>query len=235
LAIAQADDSCSCKMKKLVSRKGKIMKGKGLPWLMLSMSLLLFVTVRADAHCDTMDGPVVKDAQAALAAGKVTGVLKWIRPQDEQEIKALFEQVLKVRLQGEPARSLAERYFFESLVRIHGAGEGAAYTGLKPAGHVEPVIAASDKALDQANVDDLVEKITAHIADGIRRRFEAAHKTRQHLGDSVDAGRAYVRAYVEFTHYVEGLHEAAMETAHAHSESTGEASTHTEKEQKHEH
>jgi len=211
------------------------MKGKRLPWLLLSTSLLLFVTVRANAHCDTMDGPVVKDAQAALAAGKVTGVLKWIRPQDEQEIKSLFEQVLKVRLQGEPAKSLAERYFFESLVRIHRAGEGAPYTGLKPAGQVEPVVAASDKALDQGNVDELAKRITAHITEGIRRRFEAAHKTKQHLADSVDAGRAYVRSYVEFTHYVEGLHKAAMGTAHAHSESTGEEPTHTEKEQKHEH
>ncbi len=202
---------------------------------MLSTGLLLVFTVRADAHCDTMDGPVVKDAQAALTAGKVTGVLKWVQPRDEQEIKALFEQVLKVRLQGEPAKSLAERYFFESLVRIHRAGEGAPYTGLKPAGQVEPVIAASDKALDQGNVDELAGKITAHIAEGIRRRFEAAHQTKQHLADSVEAGRAYVRAYVEFAHYVEGLHKAAMGTAHAHSESAGEVSAHIEKEQKHEH
>jgi len=222
-------------MKKLLSGKGKTMKDERLLWLLLSSVLLLFVTVEADAHCDTMDGPVVKDAQAALAAGKVTGVLKWIRPQDEQEIKSLFEQVLKVRLQGEPAKSLAERYFFESLVRIHRAGEGAPYTGLKPAGRVEPVIAASDKALAQANVDELIDSVTRHIAEGIRLRFEAALKSKEHLGDSVEAGRAYVRSYVEFMHYVEGLHNAAMGAAHAHSESTGEASSHTEKEQNHEH
>jgi len=211
------------------------MKGKRLAWLLLSVILLLFVTVRTNAHCDTMDGPVVKDAQAALTAGSVTGVLKWIQPQDEQEMKALFEQVLKVRLQGEPAKSLAERYFFESLVRIHRAGEGAPYTGLKPAGHVEPVIAASDKALDQANVDELVDNITRNIADGIRRRFQAALQTKQRLGDSVEAGRAYVRSYVEFMHYVEGLHTAAAGTDHAHGEPASEASHQNEKEHAHEH
>jgi hypothetical protein len=211
------------------------MKAKRLPSLLLSTSLLLIAAVRAGAHCDTMNGPVIKDAQAALAAGKVTGVLKWVRPQDEREIKGLFEQVLAVRKQGEPARTLAERYFFESLVRIHRAGEGAPYTGLKPAGHVEPVIAASDKALDQGNVDELIERITKHIAEGIRQRFQTALKTKQHFGDSVQAGRVYVRAYVDFMHYMEGLHVAAEGTTGAHSESSPQASSNPQKEQTDEH
>ncbi|MEJ2702493.1 MAG: DUF6448 family protein [Sedimentisphaerales bacterium] len=211
------------------------MKAKRLPSLLLSTSLLLIAAVRAGAHCDTMNGPVIKDAQAALAAGKVTGVLKWVRPQDEREIKGLFEQVLAVRKQGEPARTLAERYFFESLVRIHRAGEGAPYTGLKPAGHVEPVIAASDKALDQGNVDELIERITKHIAEGIRQRFQTALKTKQHFGDSIEAGRVYVRAYVDFMHYMEGLHVAAEGPTDAHSESSPQASSSPQKEQTDEH
>lgn len=210
------------------------MNGRRLSWLLLSTSLWLAIPTQAGAHCDTMDGPVVKDARAALAAGKVTSVLKWIRPQDEQEIKDLFEQVITARMQGEPAKTLAERYFFESLVRIHRAGEGAPYTGLKPAGHVEPVIAASDKALAQGNVDALVDNITRHMAEGIRRRFQATLREKQRIEDSVEAGRAYVRAYVEFTHYIEALHAAATGTAHAHSESAPEVSPNAKKEQKHE-
>jgi hypothetical protein len=182
-----------------------------------------------------MDGPVVKDAKAALEAGNVTGVLKWIRPEEEREIRTLFDQVKTVRAQGEPARVLADRYFFESLVRIHRAGEGAPYTGLKPAGAVEPVIAASDRALDQGEIDTLVDRITSHIAEGIRQRFKKTLAARQHAEDSVPAGRAYVAAYVEFTHYVEGLHQAAIGTAHDHSEPDKETSAHRTQEDSHEH
>jgi len=173
-----------------------------------------------------MDGPVVKSAKAALEAGKVTAVLKWVGPQDEQEIRTLFDRVMTVRAEGGPAKALADQYFFESLVRIHRAGEGAPYTGLKPAGQVEPIIAASDQALEQGSVDELIDKITRHVAQGIRRRFQKASEARQHADDSVAAGRAFVAAYVEFTHYVEALHEATVGTAHAHGQSEEEASGH---------
>ncbi len=104
------------------------MKVRQLSWILVNVSLWLVLTPQVGAHCDTMDGPVVKDAQAALAARDVAGVLKWIEPQHEQEIKQLFQQILTVRVQGEAAKNLSERYFFESLVRIHRAGEGAPYT-----------------------------------------------------------------------------------------------------------
>lgn len=207
----------------------------GLYLSLLSIAgLCLFVSTQARAHCDTMDGPVVKDATAALAAGDVTSVLKWVRPEDEPEIRSLFDQVTAARAQGGPAKALAERYFFESLVRIHRAGEGAPYTGLKPAGHVEPIIAASDEALDQSNVDKLIDRITRHIAQAIRQRFETASETRRRAAHSVAAGRAYVAAYVEFTHYVEALHAAAAGTAHAHSEPAPQMPDHKTQESSHE-
>ena len=204
-------------------------------WILAGVGLGLVIASRANAHCDTMDGPVIKDAQAALAAEDVTKVLKWVLPEDEREIKDLFRQVLKVRKQGEPARSMAEKYFFESLVRIHRAGEGAPYTGLKPAGHVEPVIAASDKALDQKNIDELVQKITQRVENEIRRRFQTALQNKKHMDHSVEAGRDYVRAYVEFTHYMEALHKAIAETAHGHGPSSPEASSQNDKTSAHEH
>jgi hypothetical protein len=204
-------------------------------WILASVGLGLVIASRANAHCDTMDGPVIKDAKAALAAEEVTKVLKWVLPEDEREIKDLFRQVLKVRKQGEPAKSMAEKYFFESLVRIHRAGEGAPYTGLKPAGQVEPVIAASDKALERKNIDDLVSKITQRVEQEIRRRFQTTLENKKHMDHSVDAGRDYVRAYVEFTHYMEALHKAIAGTAHGHGPSSAEASSHDDKTSAHEH
>ncbi len=204
-------------------------------FILASVSLLLVSTPQASAHCDTMDGPVIKDARTALATEDVTKVLKWIPPKHEPEIKDLFRQVLTVRRQGEPAKSMSEKYFFESLVRIHRSGEGAPYTGLKPAGKVEPVIAASDKALEQKNIDELVKKITRRIEHEIRQRFQTALESKKHVDHSVEAGRAYVRAYVDYTHYVERLHKTITATAHEHGSSAPESSSHNTQEDPHEH
>lgn len=86
------------------------------------------------AHCDGMDGPVVIAAQKALAKQDVNLVLIWVQKEDEQELRDVFDQTLRIRELSAEARELADRYFFETLVRIHRAGEGAPYTGLKPAG-----------------------------------------------------------------------------------------------------
>lgn len=238
MEVAEIDDSRvrESKMQNVnIKIKENIMNVRKSLWALVSAGVWLAIASQANAHCDTMDGPVVKDAQAALAAEDVTKVLKWVLPKDEQEIKDLFQQVLKVRRQGEPAKSMSERYFFESLVRIHRAGEGAPYTGLKPAGQVEPVIAASDKALEQKDIDELVEKITQRVEHEIRRRFQTALENKKHVDHSVEAGRDYVRAYVEFTHYMEALHKAVAGTAHGHGPSASEASSDNDKTSAHEH
>ena len=89
---------------------------------------------RALAHCDGLDGPVVKAAQRALETRNPALVLIWVQEKDEPEIRKAFEQTLAVRELCPQARELADRFFFETLVRVHRAGEGAPFTGLKPAG-----------------------------------------------------------------------------------------------------
>src|SRR5512139_3206249 len=93
-----------------------------------------FIPMEAFGHCDGLDGPVVTAAKAALETGKVEPVLIWVQNRDEDEIKKAFQKTLAVRKLNPEARELADYYFFETLVRIHRAGEGAPYTGLKPAG-----------------------------------------------------------------------------------------------------
>jgi hypothetical protein len=178
-----------------------------------------FIPTMAAAHCDTLDGPVVITARAALETGDVTPVLKWVRKQDEKEIQELFGKTLAVRKQGKEARELADMYFFENLVRIHRAGEGAPYTGLKPAGMVEPSVAAADKALESGSADSLVKLVNDAVAKGIRRRFAQALETKKHAEHTVEAGRSFVAAYVEFTHYVERLHmDAVSGSGHVHEQ-----------------
>jgi hypothetical protein len=189
------------------------------PVIVMFSILFIFVTLRiANAHCDTMAGPVIQTAQAALEKGDVTPVLKWVRPDYEPQIRTLFKKTLAVRSKGPEAKELADMYFFETLVRLHREGEGAAYTGLKPAEEIEPVVMLSDKALESESADDLISKVTNKVAAGIREHFEKASEARKNADESVEAGREYVEAYVIFTHYVEGIHTAATgsESHHGH-------------------
>jgi len=174
----------------------------------------------ARAHCDTLDGPVVADARVALGEGEVTPILKWVKADDEPEIRDAFARAVAVRKLGPEAQQLADTFFFETLVRVHRAGEGAPFTGLKPAGAIEPPIAAADQTLADGSVDPLAQKIAEHAAAGVRERFARALAAKKHAGESVAAGREYVEAYVTYVHYVEGVVQAVHAEAHHGEETT---------------
>lgn len=176
-------------------------------WVSVVLTLTIFATSQsAFAHCDTLDGPVVKEARVALDKGDITPLLKWVRPSDEKEIQDAFKRTLTVRAKDGDSRELADMYFFETLVRVHRAGEGAPYTGLKPGVAIDPAVALADRALEDGSIDKLVTVLTGAMAKGIRERFQHADELQNHADESVDAGRKFVESYVIFTHYVEGLH-----------------------------
>jgi hypothetical protein len=158
------------------------------------------------AHCDSMNGPVINDARIALEKGDVTPVLKWVKIGDEPEIRTVFARTQKVRKQGADAKELADLYFFETLVRIHRAGEGESYTGLKPAETVDESFLAADRAIATGDHSSLAHDLSAAMGKGLRQRLQAVQEAKKHSSESVSAGRAFVRVYVEFIHYVEGLH-----------------------------
>lgn len=109
------------------------------------------------AHCDGMDGPVVKAAQRAIATGSVNLVLIWVQPEDEATVRTAFQKTMEVRKLSPEAEELADRYFFETLVRVHRAGEGAPYTGLKPAGRdLGPIIPAADSSKISGRIADVL-------------------------------------------------------------------------------
>lgn len=86
---------------------------------------LLLAPITTFAHCDTLDGPVVAAARKALDSGNVNLILVWVQKKDEGEIRNMFQKAVAVRKAGGQAKELADMYFFETLVRIHRAGEGA--------------------------------------------------------------------------------------------------------------
>lgn len=185
----------------------------------LSAALLLGIAVFPSplfGHCDTMNGPVVKAAQKALETGDVNLVLIWVQKKEEAEIRTAFQKTLLVRKQSAEARALADMYFFETLVRIHRAGEGVAYTGLKEAEAVEPGIQAADEALESGSSQELVRHMREAAVKGIQEKFGAVMAARGFKPGDVEAGRAYVEAYVEFIHYVERLHQAIATPVSGH-------------------
>jgi hypothetical protein len=151
------------------------------------------------------------DARQALEKGDATPVLKWVKKSDEPEVREALQKALKVRDKGPEAKDLAETFFFETVVRLHRASEGAPYTGLKPAGtDPGPVVREGDKSLETGSADQLVKHLAHLVSDGIRRRFDLTLEKKKHADENVEAGRAFVSAYVDFIHYVERLDGVAL-------------------------
>ena len=198
----------------------RLMKIAGAGMFVLTLAGLgaWLLTARiAYAHCDTTSGPVIPEAKAALEKGDVTPILKWTKKADEAEIKAAFAKAVAVRAKGPEAKELADQYFIETLVRLHRAGEGAPYTGISNE-PVEPIVAMSDKALADGSADEMIKKMSGHMAGAIREKFNKVQETAKNKDKSVEAGREFVEAYVTYMHYVEGLHTAIMSAASHHQE-----------------
>jgi hypothetical protein len=181
-----------------------------------SLLALLAFARPAAAHCDTTRGPVVTAARAALEAGDANLVLHWVRPEDEAAVRSAFQHTMKVRALSPEAKELADRYFFETLVRIHRAGEGAPYTGLTD-GDPEPIIAATDRALEQGSAEDLAQQLVSSVRAGLAERFAAARAAKDFRPGDVAGGRAFVAAYVPLTHWVEAVFTSAKGTAEHHA------------------
>jgi Family of unknown function (DUF6448) len=183
----------------------------------LAAVVLLLASSTALAHCDGMDGPVVKAARRALEARDVNLVLIWVQKKDEAEIRRAFEDTLTVRSLSSQAKDFADRYFFETLVRLHRAGEEAPYTGLKPAGRdLGPAIPAADWALQEDSAEQLKLLLADAMQRGLREHFAKALAKRKFRSDDLAAGREYVEAYVEFIHYVERVYQASTQAARGH-------------------
>lgn len=180
----------------------------------LAVGIAVLWVGSALAHCDTTSGPIIPEARAALNSGDVTPVLKWVKKENEAEIRAAFAKAVAVRSKGPEAKELADQYFLETLIRLHRAGEGAPYTGIKDE-PVAPIVALADKSLAQGSADEMIKRMSDHMAKGVKEKFNKALETRKAKDKSVDAGRAYVAAYVEYTHYIEGIH-AAIKSAGGH-------------------
>lgn len=181
----------------------------------LFLSLFLLLSFPASAHCDSYDGPVIKEALKALELNKVELVYKWIAPEQEPEITLLFNKTYRLRSGDKEIYAVVERHFLETLVRLHRETEGAAFTGIKPAGSMTPLVEKADNSLENGEAESVIRAVTAHLEELIRERFTRAIELSKTKDRSVKDGRAYVEAYVEYTHTLEAL-EHVLHADHAH-------------------
>lgn len=184
------------------------------PLRALALALLLS-PMTLTAHCDTWDGPVVKAGREALASGDVNLALIWVRKADESEVRAAFRRALAVRkLEGE-AQELADQFFFETLVRIHRAGEGASYTGLKSADEdLGPAIPTGDRAIATGNLQPVWDLLSHSVRQTLQAKFEDVQKAKAYKPGDLEAGRAFVATYVSYIHFVEGVYGTATRAGH---------------------
>lgn len=167
--------------------------------------LSLFVVAPVFAHCDWTRGPVVLDAQSALEKGDLAPVLKWIPAESEKEVRDAFARTLSVRKAGGEAQELADRWFFETVVRLHRQSEGAPFNGLRGDEYTpDPAIVLAEKALEQGSLEAVQKSVGAEL----KKRFEEAMHAKEHAAHNANAGRHYVHAYAEFVHYVLRAHQA---------------------------
>lgn len=176
--------------------------------------ILMTVFLSANGHCDTMDGPVVAAGKKAIENNNVNYVLPWVGVDDENEIKDAFSLVMKVRILNDDARELADRYFLETVVRIHRTHEGVGYTGIKPAGTpVDEKIKAADESIEKGDLSMLTELVPEESIPELQKRFDKVMDLRNFDVNNVEAGREYVAAYVNFFHFAE---ESGETNHHGH-------------------
>lgn len=167
-------------------------------------------------HCDSLDGPVVKAARAALDLGDITLVLPFVHEDAEHDVRQAFAATSEVRLLGSAAKSLADLAFFETVVRLHRAGERAPYTGLKPGGlDVGPVIPMAEKAVETLDGEDLIAFLDHEVREQITHRLHTLRRLASKRAESLADEREYVQAVLGLQVYSHHLW-TYMRAEHAH-------------------
>jgi hypothetical protein len=163
-----------------------------------------------------MDGPVVKAAIQALEAGDVEIVLPFVHRDGEGEVREAFAAVREARKAGEAAAEIADRYLFETVVRVHRAGEGAAFTGLKPAGLDHgPIIPAAERAIDTGSSDELVRLLSDDLQHEVKERLDHVLELKAKADEGLSEARAYAEAMLGLQVWAHELHGSIGAPAHA--------------------
>ncbi|MEN6322238.1 MAG: DUF6448 family protein [Proteiniphilum sp.] len=177
-----------------------------------------FVNVQpASAHCDSFDGPALQDAAKALETNNVNLVLKWINTDMEAEVVPLFHKTYSLKNGDKEVYEIVKKHFYETFIRLHREMEGAPFTGLKPAGTTAQITVMSDKALNTGDFASLLKALNKHVNSQLQEKYDKTAALYKVKDNSVEEGRQFVKAYVDYTHSVEAVHDLlARGEAHQH-------------------
>lgn len=166
-------------------------------------------------HCDALDGPVVRAARRALDEGNVDLVLPFVHEEGDEEVRLAFERTTRARAVGGEAAEVADLWFFETAVRVHRAGEGAPYTGLKPAGlDVGPVIPVAERAIESGSADELARVLTDLVRHQVAHRFKRVMDLKVDRGGGLKQAREYTEAMLGLQVWSHKLAKCATADAH---------------------
>lgn len=187
--------------------------------LILSLiAIFSFISIQpASAHCDSYDGPALVDAEKALLTNNVDLILKWIDVDMEDEVVPLFHKTYSLKNGDKEIYEIVKKHFFETFIRLHREMEGAPFTGLKPAGTTAHITVMSDKALETGDLKNLLKALNNHINSQLKEKYDKTKALYKVKDNSVEEGRAYVEAYVDYTHSLEAVHDILSgDVAHNH-------------------
>ena len=182
------------------------------------IAILSLISIQpASAHCDSFDGPALIDAEKALETNNVDLILKWINADMEDEVVPLFHKTYSMKNGDKEIYEIVKKHFYETFVRLHREMEGAPFTGLKPAGTTAHITVMSDKALESGDFASLLKALNNHVNSQLQEKFDKTEALYKVKDNSVKEGRAYVEAYVDYTHSLEAVHDILSSGAgHSH-------------------
>jgi Family of unknown function (DUF6448) len=168
-------------------------------------------------HCDTLDGPVVKAARLALERGSVNLILPYVPRAADAELRRAFERASRVRALSPEAQETVDYWFFETAVRLHREGEGAPFTGLKPAGlDSGPAVPRAEKAVETGRLEEVGRFLHGVLDEQLHHRFHQVLDRRGYDENDVDAARAYVQAMLGFIVYTHTVYTKLLSSPHEH-------------------
>lgn len=155
---------------------------------------------------DITNGPVMGAAKMALDTGNVNYVLIWVPEASENQLKNLFEKTFCERRAGKDMQDIAINWYFETVKRLHRAGERRLYTCLKPDGPDEsPVFPKVNRAIETGVADEIIGFIPKTQDHDFRYRFHHLIEKKNYDVNNVAAGRGYVAEFIDFILYLHHL------------------------------